>query len=72
MRGTPVTRDRRVTYAVLTDAGRERLDAASESHLESVKNLFEERFSRAEIEQLASLLARLPEAAGASGEDCKG
>jgi DNA-binding MarR family transcriptional regulator len=64
--------DRRVTYAVLTDAGRERLDAASESHLESVKNLFEERFSRAEIEQLASLLARLPEAAGASGEDCKG
>jgi DNA-binding MarR family transcriptional regulator len=62
--------DRRVTYAVLTPAGRERLDTASESHLASIRALFEERFSEKEIEQLAALLARLPEAADATGEDC--
>jgi DNA-binding MarR family transcriptional regulator len=62
--------DRRVTYAVLTPAGREKLEEASESHLAGVRALFEERFSAEEIEQLAILLARLPEAAEASGADC--
>jgi len=62
--------DRRVTYAVLTEAGRERLVAASESHLGAVRTFFEERFSEEELDQLARLLARLPEAAGASAEDC--
>jgi DNA-binding MarR family transcriptional regulator len=62
--------DRRVTYAVLTPAGREKLEAASESHLAGVSAFFEERFSAEEIEQLTSLLARLPEAAEASGSDC--
>ena len=68
-RGSCAT-DRRVTYAVLTDAGRERLEAASESHLAAIRAVFEERFSEEELDQLAHLLARLPEAAGASGEDC--
>ena len=62
--------DRRVTYAVLTPAGREKLEAASQSHLAGVAAFFEERFSAEEIEQLTSLLARLPEAAEASGSDC--
>lgn len=53
--------DARVTYAVLTDAGSERLDAASCSHEQSVRALFEERYSDEEIETLASLLGRLPE-----------
>src|ERR671930_2034919 len=35
--------DRRVVYAVLTEAGRERLRAASRSHVSSVRALFEER-----------------------------
>ena len=68
-RGSCAT-DRRVTYAVLTDAGRERLEAASESHLAAIRAVFEERFSEEELDQLARLLARLPEATGASGEDC--
>ena len=53
--------DARVSYAVLTDAGAERLDGASCSHEQSVRALFEERFSSEEIETLASLLGRLPE-----------
>jgi DNA-binding MarR family transcriptional regulator len=62
--------DRRVTYAVLTTAGRAKLQEASESHLAGVRALFEERFTSAEIVQLASLLGRLPEAAGADASDC--
>ena len=61
--------DRRVTYAVLTDAGRARLEAASDSHVASVRAFFEERFSDAELDRLAALLGRLPGAAGVV-EDC--
>ena len=62
--------DRRVTYAVLTDAGREKLQEASEAHLAGVQAIFEERFTPEEIDYLTTLLARLPEAADASGSDC--
>jgi DNA-binding MarR family transcriptional regulator len=62
--------DRRVTYAVLTPTGSDRLDAASDSHLAAIRTVFEERFNEEEIGQLALLLERLPEAARATGEDC--
>ncbi len=62
--------DRRVTYAVLTDAGRKKLEEASESHIRDVRTFFEERFSGKELEQLAALLGRLPGVAEAVGEDC--
>ena len=62
--------DRRVTYAVLTAAGRDRLEAASASHLSGVRAFLEERFSGEELDQLAGLLGRLPGAAGANGADC--
>jgi DNA-binding MarR family transcriptional regulator len=62
--------DRRVTYAVLTADGRARLQEASESHIVGVHAFFEERFTSEELQQLASLLERLPEAAGASAADC--
>jgi DNA-binding MarR family transcriptional regulator len=62
--------DRRVTYAVLTHAGREKLQEASEAHLAGVQAIFDERFTPEEIEYLTNLLARLPEAAEASGSDC--
>jgi DNA-binding MarR family transcriptional regulator len=52
--------DARVTYAVLTEAGRERLERASCSHVGSVRALFEERFTPDELETLAELLGRLP------------
>jgi MarR family transcriptional regulator, 2-MHQ and catechol-resistance regulon repressor len=62
--------DRRVVYAVITDAGRKKLEEASESHLAAVQALFDERFRPEELEQLAELLGRLPGAANAVGEDC--
>ena len=52
--------DARVSYAQLTDVGYEKLRQAGCSHVRSIRRLFLERFSPAEIEQLASLLGRLP------------
>jgi DNA-binding MarR family transcriptional regulator len=52
--------DRRVVYAVLTEAGRTKLQEASESHVAEVRALFEERFDKAELAQLVDLLGRLP------------
>jgi DNA-binding MarR family transcriptional regulator len=52
--------DKRVTYAVLTNAGVRKLEEARESHLTDVEELFGSRFSPQEREQLAELLARLP------------
>jgi DNA-binding MarR family transcriptional regulator len=62
--------DRRVVYAVITDAGREKFEAASQSHLAEVRALFDGRFGGEELAQLAELLGRLPGAENASGEDC--
>ena len=62
--------DRRVTYAVLTDAGRAKLREASSAHVETVREYFQSRFSEAELDQLAALLGRLPGAGADDGEDC--
>jgi DNA-binding MarR family transcriptional regulator len=51
--------DRRVVYAVITDEGREKLHAASQSHVVGVTSLLQERFDDEELEQFAELLARL-------------
>jgi len=61
--------DARVSYAVLTDAGRRKLEQASGSHLAAVAALFRERFSDEELETLAHLLGRLPGVSG-DGSDC--
>lgn len=57
--------DARVSYAALTDHGYRKLRDAGCTHVASVRQLFVERYSPEEIEQLASLLSRLP---GASGD----
>ncbi|MDX6415301.1 MAG: hypothetical protein QOH23_2711 [Gaiellaceae bacterium] len=62
--------DLRATYAVLTDAGRAKLETASCSHVRSVRALFEERYTPEELETLASLLQRLPGAGAADAENC--
>jgi DNA-binding MarR family transcriptional regulator len=62
--------DRRVVYAVLTEDGRERLGAASASHVKAIRELFEQRLDREELAQLAELLGRLPEAGEADAADC--
>jgi DNA-binding MarR family transcriptional regulator len=56
--------DGRVSFAVLTDAGRRKLAKASGSHSAAIQGLFEERYTRAELATLAELLARLPGPAG--------
>jgi DNA-binding MarR family transcriptional regulator len=61
------SRDARVTYAVLADAGWAKLEDASCSHVAAILALFEERYSSTEIETLTELLGRLPGAGGAPG-----
>jgi DNA-binding MarR family transcriptional regulator len=51
--------DARVTYAVLTEAGAEKLRTAAESHLADVDRMFAARFDEAELATLSALLARL-------------
>jgi DNA-binding MarR family transcriptional regulator len=57
--------DARVTYAVLTEAGRKKLYQASRSHHAAIRALFEECFRDEELATLAELLAKLPGAATA-------
>jgi MarR family transcriptional regulator, 2-MHQ and catechol-resistance regulon repressor len=62
--------DRRVVYAVITDKGREKLEAASQSHVVGVSSLLQERFDDDELTQLADLLARLDGDDSPVDEDC--
>jgi DNA-binding MarR family transcriptional regulator len=55
------TTDGRVTYAILTKAGRKRLEQASSAHAAALRALFEERYTPQELSVLAELLARLAE-----------
>jgi DNA-binding MarR family transcriptional regulator len=52
--------DARVSYAVLTDAGVEKFEAAQRSHRADIEELFASRFSLEERRHLAELLGRLP------------
>jgi len=61
--------DARITYAVLTPEGRERLESAGRTHIAQIREIFEARFSADELEQLVDLLGRLPGANGL-GESC--
>jgi DNA-binding MarR family transcriptional regulator len=60
-------RDARVSYAQLTELGYERLRNAGCSHIRSIQRLFLEHFTPEEVDQLASLLSRLP---GAHPGEC--
>jgi len=59
--------DARVTYAVLTEEGRERLELAGQAHVSQIREIFVERFSDDELETLSELLGRLPGAGGPAG-----
>ena len=52
--------DRRVTYAVLTEAGRDKLREASRSHTRQIGELLGAQLEDDELIQLAGLLDRLP------------
>ena len=62
--------DARITYAVLTEAGRDKLREASTSHIAQIRAFFEQRFDADELATLVELLSRLPGAAGDDGLDC--
>jgi DNA-binding MarR family transcriptional regulator len=51
--------DRRVVYAVLTDAGLAKLREASKSHVAQIEELFAGRFADEELAAAADLLERL-------------
>jgi DNA-binding MarR family transcriptional regulator len=59
--------DARVSYAALTDEGREKLRSAATTHLRGIDELFLSRYSGSELATLAELLGRLP----VTGADCK-
>src|SRR5213596_3016120 len=50
--------DLRVTYAQLTDAGREKLEAASSDHVASIRALFEQHFTAEELDTVAGILGK--------------
>ena len=52
--------DARVTYATITDAGRNALADAAATHLTALEALFGELFTAEEIDALVDLLGRLP------------
>jgi DNA-binding MarR family transcriptional regulator len=52
--------DRRVSYAVLTELGRDKLREASRSHTRQIRELLGGPFDEDELAQLVGLLDRLP------------
>ena len=60
--------DARVTYAVLTDAGYDKLREAGDFHLDGVRRVFAGHYSDAELEVLGALLRRL--GGDADGSEC--
>lgn len=52
--------DARVSYAKLTEDGRQKLSDASLTHLRGIDELFLGRYSGSELATLAELLSRLP------------
>ena len=62
--------DARITYAVLTEAGHEKLEEASVSHIAQIRAFFGQRFDEDELATLAELLGRLPGMTGDDGLDC--
>ena len=56
----PCESDARVSYARLTKTGYQKLRKAGCTHVAGIERLFLTHFSPAELEQLSSLLSRLP------------
>ena len=52
--------DRRVTYAVLTKAGRDKLREADKTHTRQIRELLGAHYDDDELAELAALLDRLP------------
>jgi DNA-binding MarR family transcriptional regulator len=64
--------DARVTYAMITDKGRETLREAAETHAAACEELIGVHMAEGELDDLAGLLDRLPGVGTASAEACAG
>lgn len=62
--------DRRVSYAVLTEAGRNKLREASKSHTRQIRELVGGPYDEDELAQLVALLNRLPGVDPTGGDSC--
>ena len=62
--------DRRVSYAVLTEAGRAKLREASKSHTRQIRELLGAVYDGDELAQLVALLDRLP-GVDPTGDSCE-
>jgi DNA-binding MarR family transcriptional regulator len=62
--------DRRVSYAVLTPAGRAKLREASKSHTRQIRELVGGPYDEDELAQLVALLDRLP-GVDPTGDSCE-
>ena len=56
----PCPSDKRVTYAAITDAGRQKVNEAASGHNSSVQELLEEHLSQKEIATVVAILGKLP------------
>jgi DNA-binding MarR family transcriptional regulator len=61
--------DARVTYAVLTEAGRSKLSTATCSHISAIQDMLQDRYTDEDLAILAELLGRL---AGVGGDESCG
>jgi DNA-binding MarR family transcriptional regulator len=64
--------DARVSYAVLTAEGRALLAAAAQTNDRACRGLIGGHFAPAELEELSSLLGRLPSVGDVEGSACTG
>lgn len=64
--------DARVTYAVITDEGREALSRAARTHAAACDEVIGSSLSPGELEELAVLLGRLPGVDGITAAGCSG
>ncbi len=64
--------DARVSFAVLTELGVERIKAARRTHHAGIRRLFAAHFSDEEADQLAELLGRIPGVSDGSSTSCCG
>ena len=63
--------DRRVSYAVLTEAGRDKLREASKSHVKQIEELLGGPYEDGELAQLVALLDRLPGVDPTADDSCE-
>lgn len=63
--------DRRVAYAVLTEAGLAKLREAGRTHTRQIRELMGAHYDEDELAHLVALLDRLPDV-GRNGEICEG